>query len=116
VLQALLWIELAVASAFVGFRTWVQFKHNKRLFSNDILILIALTLHFASALISQLMIPPMYELERLKTILQFGGAPPADSEARTKLYLKYQFAVCITFWCCRECSCFAYVRLIAQID
>ena len=70
------------------------------------------------------MIPPMYELERLKVILQYGQVPPANTEERTKLYLKYQFAVCITFWCCRKCllglfvvtRLQTFVYLVVQID
>jgi hypothetical protein len=44
------------------------------------------------------MIPPMYELEQLKYILATGGAPPANAADRAILYLRYQFAILMTFW------------------
>jgi hypothetical protein len=68
------------------------------LYSNDWLILFALLVHLGSAITSQLMIPPMYELEALKTILATGQTPPANFMSRAQLYLEYQFAVLITFW------------------
>ncbi|KAF1965308.1 hypothetical protein BU23DRAFT_604310 [Bimuria novae-zelandiae CBS 107.79] len=95
---ALLWVELAFCIGFVGFRTFIQYQHNKKLFSNDYVILFALFCHVGSAIISQLMIPPMYELEALKSILAVGGIPPANAQDRAMLYLKYQFAVLITLW------------------
>jgi hypothetical protein len=82
----------------VAFRTYIQYKHNKKLFSNDYVILFALFCHVGSAIISQLMIPPMYELETLKNTLATGGIPPANAQERALLYLKYQFAILITFW------------------
>jgi hypothetical protein len=94
----LLWVELVFCIGFVTFRTYIQYQHNKKLFSNDYVILFALLCHVGSAVISQLMIPPMYELEELKSILASGGIPPANAQERALLYLKYQFAVLITFW------------------
>jgi hypothetical protein len=96
--QALLWVELILCIGFVAFRTYVQYQHNKRLFSNDYVIIFALFCHVGSAITSQLMIPPMYELEALKSVLATGGIPPANAQERALLYLKYQFAVLITFW------------------
>ena len=62
------------------------------------------------------MIPPMYELERLKVILQYGQVPLANTDERTKLYLKYQFAVCITFWCCRKCPNFRHTSTLLCVQ
>ena len=103
-IQALLWVEFVLCVAFVGFRTFIQYRHNKKLFSNDWLILFALLCHFGSAITSQFMIPPMYDLEELKHTLATGGTPPANAAERAALYLKYQFAVLITFWTTRTGS------------
>lgn len=60
------------------------------------------------------MIPPMYELELLKYTLASGGIPPANAAERAELYLRYQFAVLITFW--TTCMLSPQARLLYTKD
>ena len=95
---ALIWVEIALCTLFVAVRTWVQFKHSKRLFSNDYIIFLAIACHVGSAITTQVMMPSMYELEHVKQILALGGFPPADFTTRAELYLRCQFALLILLW------------------
>lgn len=90
-----MWIGLAFAVILVAIRTHVQYKSSQRLFVNDFWIFFALLCHFATAIVYQLAISPMYELAYVSAGLQL---PRAGFMERASLFLKLQYAADLLLW------------------
>ncbi|ETN43287.1 uncharacterized protein HMPREF1541_02446 [Cyphellophora europaea CBS 101466] len=97
-LSALIWIELVACFFFVTLRTWVQYRNSKRLFSNDWLIFAAIVCHAGAVAVCQLAIPYMYDIERLKLVLEAGGTPSTQMVASAQTFLQFQFALLLLLW------------------
>lgn len=90
-----MWIGLAFAVILVAIRTHVQYKSSQRLFVNDYWIFFALLCHFATAIVYQIAISPMYELAYVGAGLQL---PRAGFMDRASLFLKLQYAADLLLW------------------
>lgn len=65
---------------------------------NDYLIMFALVCHITSAIVCQLAIPSIYQIEELKLLTSHGGVPSQEQIESAGLYLKYQFALLLLLW------------------
>jgi len=90
-----MWIGVTVAATLTVIRTWFQYRSNRKFYLNDYLIVSAFVFHLATAVVNQVMIPPMYELE-----LVSAGLRPVTVHfiPRANLYLRLQVAADILLW------------------
>ncbi|KAL4806825.1 hypothetical protein BDV18DRAFT_159994 [Aspergillus unguis] len=93
-LSALMWIGVILSLVFVAIRTHVQYLNARRFFLNDYWIFFATTCHLATAIVYQIAIPPMYEVQ------EYDYTQPMDSSflSRAALFLRLQFAVDFLLW------------------
>ncbi|KAL4918312.1 hypothetical protein BDW62DRAFT_210580 [Aspergillus aurantiobrunneus] len=94
-LSALMWIGIILSIIFVAIRTHVQYRNAHRFFINDYWIFFAIVCHLATAIVYQVAIPPMYEVQFFDYTTQ-----PMDAAfmARASLFLRLQFAVDFLLW------------------
>ena len=88
-----------MAAFFTILRTWLQHSHNKRLYTNDYLICLALMLHVVLTITVQCMAPVVDETFQNLTGSGNGtvtvSSLPLASSAK---FLKYQFATLYLVW------------------
>ncbi|KAK8038224.1 hypothetical protein PG994_014991 [Apiospora phragmitis] len=127
--KALNWVGVGASAAFIGTRTYIQCRRTRgKLYTNDYLIFLALLCHLAAAIVCQVAIPSMYELERFIAILRDNQARGESGSnttgaqqhisiatsptplnvtassteqrfvANTELYFRYQFALSLLLW------------------
>ena len=85
----------AFAAILTILRTWLQFTHNKRLYTNDILICGAAILHIVLSITIHCMSPIVYEaFKGLTSVVVLSTLP----QAQMTTFLKYQFAVLYLIW------------------
>lgn len=94
-LSALMWIGVILSIVFVALRTHVQFLNARRFFANDYFIFFAIVLHLATAIVYQVAIPPMYEIQYFDYTTD---TMDASFLARASLFLRLQFAVDFLLW------------------
>ncbi|BCS18731.1 uncharacterized protein APUU_11559S [Aspergillus puulaauensis] len=94
-LSALMWIGIILSIIFVAIRTHVQYRYSGRFFVNDYWIFFAIVCHLATAIVYQIAIPPMYEVQTFDPETQAMDAAFMD---RASLFLRLQFAVDFLLW------------------
>jgi hypothetical protein len=90
-----MWIGVVLAAVLTALRTWYQFRKNRKFYANDFFILAAFIFHLATAVVNQVMIPPMYETELVGAGLQ---VPTANFVPHANLFLRLQFAADLLLW------------------
>ncbi len=84
-----------MAACLTTLRTWLQYSHNKRLYTNDFLICFAIVLHVILSITVHFMVPVIYEtfsgLRNNATVTSLPGA-------QFTKFLKYQFTVLYLIW------------------
>lgn len=90
-----MWIGIILSIIFVAIRTHVQYRYSGRFFVNDYWIFFALVCHLATAIVYQIAIPPMYEVQTFDPESQTMDAAFMD---RASLFLRLQFAVDFLLW------------------
>ncbi|KAL5339025.1 hypothetical protein BJX70DRAFT_398020 [Aspergillus crustosus] len=96
-LSALMWIGIILSLTLVAIRTRVQYTHAQKFYMNDYWIFFAITTHIATAIVYQLAIPPMYEVQS-HDYSKGGGLLDAAFMARASRFLRLQFAVDFLLW------------------
>jgi hypothetical protein len=89
------WTGAFIASSFTVTRIAIRSYKFKKIFSDDILVLVALGMLLASAVLYQIILTPMYTLLRVAAGLE---APKEDFVQKGSKYLKFQFAITCLFW------------------
>ncbi len=90
-----MWIGIILSIIFVAIRTHVQYSYSGRFFINDYWIFLAIVCHLATAIVYQIAIPPMYEVQTFDYTTQTMDAAFMD---RASLFLRLQFAVDFLLW------------------
>jgi Fungal rhodopsin domain len=93
--QAVMWIGVVLAAGLTALRTWYQFRTNRKFYANDIFILSAFVFHLATAVVFQVMIPPLYQTE----LTGLGLMPMTESFVpNANLFLRLQFTADLLLW------------------
>ncbi|KAL2844802.1 hypothetical protein BJY01DRAFT_263773 [Aspergillus pseudoustus] len=94
-LAAIMWVGIVLSIIFVALRTQVQFHNTGRFFINDYWIFFAIVCHIATAIVYQIAIPPMYDVQYFDYATQ-----PMDAAfmGRASLFLRLQFALDFLLW------------------
>ena len=93
--QIVVWSGAFIASSFTVTRIAIRSYKFRKIFSDDILVIIALAVLLASAVLYQITLVPMYTLLRVAAGLE---PPKADFMQMGSKYLKLQFAITCLFW------------------
>ncbi|KAL2838356.1 hypothetical protein BJX68DRAFT_272689 [Aspergillus pseudodeflectus] len=93
--QAIMWAGVVLSIIFVALRTQVQFRNTSKFFINDYWIFFAIVCHLATAIVYQIAIPPMYDVQYFDYATQPMDAAFMD---RASLFLRLQFALDFLLW------------------
>ncbi|KAL2815750.1 hypothetical protein BJX63DRAFT_430686 [Aspergillus granulosus] len=94
-LSAIMWVGIVLSIIFVALRTQVQFRNTRKFFINDYWIFFAIVCHIATAIVYQIAIPPMYDVQYFDYATQPMDAAFMD---RASLFLRLQFALDFLLW------------------
>ncbi|KAL2793764.1 hypothetical protein BJX66DRAFT_219795 [Aspergillus keveii] len=94
-LSAIMWVGIVLSIIFVALRTQVQFRNTSKFFINDYWIFFAIVCHIATAIVYQIAIPPMYDVQYFDYATQPMDAAFMD---RASLFLRLQFALDFLLW------------------
>lgn len=90
-----MWVGVGLSVIFVAIRTHVQYRKTGGFFINDYCIFFALVLHLAAAIVYQIAIPYMYEIE----YFDFATQPITQGFMDdASLFLRMQFALDFLLW------------------
>ncbi|WPG99210.1 Hypothetical protein R9X50_00202100 [Acrodontium crateriforme] len=113
---ATIWALFAASVVFFLTRVCVRKKHFNRLFADDYFALAGLLFLLANAVVTTLMLPPMFELLQVSVGLE---ASTPEFMTHASRYLKYQFTSTLLFWTClwsvKFCFLFFYRRLTDRL-
>jgi hypothetical protein len=90
-----MWAGVVLSIVFVALRTQVQFRNTSKFFINDYWIFFAIVCHLATAIVYQIAIPPMYDVQYFDYATQPMDAAFMD---RASLFLRLQFALDFLLW------------------
>ena len=118
-MTAILWIGVGLSLCFIVFRTYVRLKVFRRLFLDDILVLLAWLIFLANVILYQIMLPTVYLIIEVYNDIETKGSQvmPEDFPAKLDFFLHAYMACNFAFWCSLwavKASFLAFFRKLGQ--
>lgn len=107
----MIWVNVAVAIAFTSARTVIRYHVSNRLFAEDGCVYFALAILICIAIMYQLIIPIMFEID----LVVKGVLPTAGFPERATYFLKLQFAIIVLFWTALWAVKFSFLFFYRQL-